>query len=309
MLAIINPTAGGGKALAKWRRIEPRLREILGPVAIFRTTSRDELQAAMPALLARGHREFLAAGGDGTVNAVLSALVDHADADLLPGITVGAVGLGSSNDFHKPFQRTIDGIPCRIDRDRACLHDVGLLDYRDAEGATGAHYWFVNASIGIAAEANDLFNHPDRLLRFLKRVSTSIAIAYAALRAIVINRPRDLALTIGDRVLAHRPVRNLGFVKNPHFAGSLRYDSPHLPDSGCFHVHRLGPVSRPGLLRALVRLARGRFAGGRETRSWLANRAEVRDGDGSFLVECDGEVVRARVARFSILPGKVRLCS
>ena len=35
----------------------------------------------------------------------------------------------------------------------------------------------------------------------------------------------------------------------------------------------------------------------------------VRDGDGSFLVECDGEVVRARVARFSILAQKVRLCS
>ena len=63
--------------------------------------------------------------------------------------------------------------------------------------------------------------------------------------------------------MAHGRVRNLGFVKNPHFAGSLRYDSPHLPGSGCFHVHRIGEVTLTGLLRALLRLARGRFAGGR----------------------------------------------
>jgi diacylglycerol kinase family enzyme len=104
-------------------------------------------------------------------------------------------------------------------------------------------------------------------------------------------------------------VRNLGVVKNPHFAGSLRYDSPHQPDSGSFHVHRLGALSRTGLVRALVRLARGRFAGGRATRSWLAREATVTNGGDPFLVECDGEVVEVRIARFSIVPEKLRLCS
>jgi len=281
----------------------------VGPVSTLVSTSPQHLDAAIPDLLARGHREFLAAGGDGTVNAVLGAIVAHADEDLLPWITVGAVGLGSSNDFHKPFRTTIDGIPCRIDRHRVRGHDIGRLEYEDPQGGAGSRYWFVNASIGIASEANDFFNHPDRLLRFLKRVSTSLAIAYAALVAVFTNQPRALRLTVDDRSVAHDRVRNLGFVKNPHFAGSLRYDSPHLPDSGCFHIHRLGAVTRSGLLQALARLARGRFAGGRKTRSWLARQAEVRNGGDPFLVECDGEVVRASFARFSILAPKVRLCS
>ena len=75
------------------------------------------------------------------------------------------------------------------------------------------------------------------------------------------------------------------------------------------YIHRLGAVTRSGLLQALARLARGRFAGGRKTRSWLARQAEVRNGGDPFLVECDGEVVRASFARFSILAPKVRLCS
>jgi diacylglycerol kinase (ATP) len=308
MLAIINPHAGGGTALAKWRRIENRLTEALGPIGVLVAESRQQVDAVMPELLARGHRDFLAAGGDGTVNAVLSAVVAHAG-EVLPQIRVGAVGLGSSNDFHKPFRRTIDGIPCRIDRLRAQRHDVGRLDYEDCAGAARDHYWFVNASIGIAAQANHAFNHPGRVLRGLKRVATSLAIVSAAVVAIVRNRPRLLALTVDGRPGPHLPVRNLSFVKNPHFAGRLRYDSPHLPDSGCFHVHRLGGLSRLGLLRALVRLARGRFGGGRETRSWFAHQAEVRDTGRPFLVECDGEVVEARVARFSILDRKVRLCS
>ncbi len=308
MLAIINPGAGAGTALEKWSRIETRLSEAVGPISLFVATSEEQVRTAMPTFLDQGYREFLAAGGDGTVNAVLSAIVEHADQDLLPDISVGAVGLGSSNDFHKPVRTTIDGVPCRIDFDRARYHDIGQLGYDDPQGCARIHYWFVNASIGIAAEANHAFNHPDHLLQFLKRTSTSLAIAYAAIKSILSNRPRELELTVDDQAFAHERVRNLGFVKNPHFAGSLRYDSPHLLDSGCFHVHRLGAVSRPGLLRALARLARGRF-GGRETRSWLAQRAEVRNGDESFLVECDGEVVCARVARFSILPRKVRLCS
>jgi diacylglycerol kinase family enzyme len=60
--------------------------------------------------LERGETDFVAAGGDGTVNAVVSALVENASPDALRRIRLGAVGLGSSNDFHKPLSedRSID---------------------------------------------------------------------------------------------------------------------------------------------------------------------------------------------------------
>ena len=82
----------------------------------------------------------IAGGGDGTVNAVLSALVTHAGAARLRRIKVGAVGLGSSNDFHKPFGTTLAGIPCRLDRHRLRDHDIGRLDYEDPQGNGFA--WF-----------------------------------------------------------------------------------------------------------------------------------------------------------------------
>lgn len=309
MIAVINPAAAGGRALAKWSRIEERLQGAVGPFATFVCPDPGDLDEAVAGFLDRGHRRIMVAGGDGTVGAVLGAIVAHADREMLEGIAVGAVGLGSSNDYHKPFAGMIDGVPCRLDFGRVRRHDIGRLDYDDAGGAARTRYWFINASIGVAAEANHFFNHPDRTLRRLKRVWTGGAISYAALRAIMANRPQNLTLTIDGRRFGPVRVRNLGVVKNPHFAGSLRYDSPHRPDSGRFHVHGLGARTRAGLVRALVRLARGRFSGGRATRSWLAREAAVVNGGDSFLVECDGEVIEARAARFSIVPGKLRLCS
>ncbi len=309
MLAIINPAAGGGKALEKWFAIATRLRESLGSFTTFIPDREEQFHDRIQQLLADGHRRVIAGGGDGTVNAVLSAVLDHAESCSCAPIAVGAVGLGSSNDFHKPFRSTLDGIPCRLDFGDHRAHDVGLLKYEDPYGVVRSRYWFANASLGLAADANDYFNHPDCPLRWLKRSIPSAAISFAALRTMLTNRPRTLWLSIDDLHSAWEPTRNIGFVKNPHFAGGLHYDSPHETASGTFHVHHLGAVSRLELLRTLVRLSQGRFRGGAGARSWAAQEATVFAGDGVLSVEFDGEVVNARRVSFSILPEKVSVCS
>ena len=143
----------------------------------------------------------------------------------------------------------------------------------------------------------------------LKRSAPSLAIGYAALKTVLANRPRRLWLSVDDLHAGWVSTRNLGFVKNPHFAGSLHYDSPHEARSGTFHVHHIGAVSRFELIRTLARLSRGRFRGGAGARSWVAQEATVYADDGTLAVEFDGEVVNARRASFSILPQRVSVCS
>jgi diacylglycerol kinase (ATP) len=199
------------------------------------------------------------------------------------------------------------GIPARLDFAAAQRADLGVLLYLDVEGAARRRFWINNASIGVTADGNYRFNSPDRVLAGLKRIATGASIAYATLAAVACHRPRVLTLSENGAPPLTLPISNLGIVKNPHFAGALRYDSPHEPASGSFHVHLLEGSSLRRLLPALWGLAHGRFAGRRGSRSWQASQLAVRAAE-PFPVEVDGEVVVARHACFTILPRCVRVC-
>jgi len=310
MLVIVNPNAGGGTGLETWRRIEPAVRAILGDFEAVFPDGEAATRAVIGARLDAGETRFVAAGGDGTVNLVATALVAAGAGGDTRQVCLGAIGLGSSNDFHKPFDpcHRVLGVPFRLDFEHAVPSDVGTVAYVDEDRRPGRRIWLVNASIGTTAEANGFFNRPDRVLRVLKRRSTGAAIAYAAIREILRHRARTLSMSLDGEPPARRQVENLGVVKNPHFSGCLRYDSPHEPGSGRFYVHTLAATSLPRLVIALAGLARGRFSGRRGASSQPAHRLRVR-ADAPFALEGDGEVVFVTDASFGLLPRRLRLCA
>jgi diacylglycerol kinase family enzyme len=100
---------------------------------------------------------------------------------------------------------------------------------------------------------------------------------------------------------------NLGVVKNPHFTGVLRYDSPYEPASGDFFVHLLESASLWDTVVTLARLARGRFAGRRTAHTWRARRLAL-ESTVPFAVEGDGEIVLARCVEFTLAPSTLAVC-
>jgi diacylglycerol kinase (ATP) len=308
-IVLLNTGAGGGTALRKWNRLEPLLRSLLGDFSILCESGAGAAETALRSRIESGATKLIAAGGDGTVNLVLNTLLEAVPPERVPAMAMGAVGLGSSNDFHKPIrpEQLIAGVPCRIDFARAVPQDVGVLQYSEL-GGTRERYWIINGSAGATAEANYEFNHPRHLLSWLKAHVPAGAIGYAALRAIALCPSREMRLVVDEEVELRTRVKNLGVVKNPNFTDGLRYDSPYEPASGCFHVHLIEHVSPARLLLLLARLRKGRFSGEKGTRSWRARRLRIR-GTTSFAVEIDGEVTRVqRFAEFSIFSRRLRVC-
>lgn len=305
---LLNPCAGGGRAERRWRELEPEVGRRLGSYVLV-TASPPALEEELGRLVRQGTRDFVAAGGDGTVNLLLESLIAGVDESALPCLRLGAVGLGSSNDFHKAGNppRKVDGVPLKLDRAGARLHDVGRLRYRDDRGDDQVRHWIINASIGTTAEANHFFNHPNTLLRVLKRVSPWRGIIYAAVREIVEYRSRRMVLSLDGEAPIEVLVKNLGIVKNPHFSGDLCYDSPYEPDSGYFYVHLLEQVSPTRLASTVWGLLHARFTGQRGTRSWRARHLEV-TADQPFPVEFDGETIVTRQATFDLLPRVIQVC-
>ena len=262
----------------------------------------------------QGCKTFVAVGGDGTVHLAVNALLG------LP-IRLGAVGLGSSNDFHKPFHskgRTrILGLHCRLDFDSAFAHDLG-----EAYLCSGAKRAFIaNASVGFTAEANYYFNHAGPLFNWIKRKSTQSAIIVAAAREFFRFQviPLEIKATGDSKVDSVRchPILNLGIVKNPHFAGRFRYETrPHSQTDGFFGVFGCERMPRWQLVKVLTGLMRGKFSGQARTFSIRSSSIEIErslEGEGQefrkpFALEMDGEVTKVSHAKFRVIPQGMVVC-
>jgi diacylglycerol kinase family enzyme len=80
MYILLNPEAGGGRALERWASIEAEVTRRTGPFDMDTAAGSLVIRACVERAMDRGETEFIAGGGDGTVNAVMSALVEHAPA-------------------------------------------------------------------------------------------------------------------------------------------------------------------------------------------------------------------------------------
>lgn len=318
LCVILNPNSNAGRGALRWKKFLATSQALeLGcheaPTFDGRSQSgaelsdevrKSQLEAWLREKLDLGFRDFLAAGGDGTVNAALTSLIEVSKGS---PFRLGAVGLGSSNDFHKPFgvgsREKIAGLPCRVRFDEAYAHDFGEVDLPNGVRKIFA----INASVGITAEANYYFNTAGRGFRKLKSTSVDAAIVYAALREFVAYR--SFPLEIECQGFGKRKTRlvNLGVVKNPHFSGSFRYDSSFEPDSGLFDIHLCDSMNKAEALRTLIGLAKGKFQGLPKTSSTRASTVLIRS-EVPFALETDGEVVRTTEAKITLNPKGVQLC-
>lgn len=307
MLVLLNPRAGYGRAASRWDRIKRGLEARFGTFEVVEATSLDGAGEQIRSGLARGESTFVAAGGDGTVNLLVNAVMTLDDPS---GVVVGAVGLGSSNDFHKPFSAgaQIEGVPVRVDSAKALARDVIEIECTDGSGSSFTRYAIINASLGITAEANAAFNDPSRFVKGARALGVDAAIVASILETLSAYRDIECRLTVDGVDEGTFPVSNLGIIKSPHFAGALCYDTPVEPDDGKLGVNLSWGLSRLQALALLAALYRGRFRGRPRTRSWTAERLRV-EADRTFALETDGEVVRATTADFSVLPGKIRCCA
>jgi len=304
-LVLLNRAAAGGTALRKWRAVEPDLHPYLGDRELAVTEDPRLARTWIEDSLYRGERRFVAAGGDGTVNLLVDTIAGRAPPDVLHDVCVGAVGLGSSNDFHKPIRKAhqVRGVPLRLDFGSPATHDLCLVYADEYE----RRHWIINASVGLTAEANRFFNRPERALRTLKKLSSGAAVAYAAAHTLAAKGDRLMTVQVECARPFLAVVTNLGVVKNPNVSGPLSYRSPYEPDSGFFHVHLCEGMSRARVMSTLWQSARRGFIGLPFTRSWRARQLCVEAAE-QFPVEFDGETVLARRVSFSVLKGAIRIC-
>lgn len=307
---LVNLSANHNKASEKWERIKDKLQFVEENTTVY--TIPYEVPFDVDTCVAdlygnKGVTHFISAGGDGSINYLINAINDIPDSTL-DEFTIGAIGLGSSNDFLKPFDKIIDGIPVKIDDQSLYDQDVGSVVYESENGNRYSKLFIINASIGLLAKANYTFNKGDGFINFFKRRKLDWAINYTALKTLLTYKPSWVNILSGTDK-KHLKLNSLSVLKNPNVSGSFRFNQDILSNDRSFGINYSYNQNIIGVIRTILDLAKGCFITTKPKKgrtSYKGDHLEITSKDLLYL-ETDGEVEVTRNAVFSIYPNIIKI--
>jgi len=309
MLLFLNPYAQAGAGMKKWEVVHKKLLECGILESAEPVTEPTELHRAILREHEHGDSRIVAVGGDGTVGQVVNTLMSL-PAWVRNKLVLGAVGTGSSNDFHKPYKSSdcvVPGVPVRLCWH--CVHkqNVGRADFLDTDSQWHRRYFVINSSLGVLAAANHFFNHPRGLLTWLKPRWLNLSIWYAGLRTVMTEPAFEGTISENSKRF-HTTITNLSILLSPHISGGFRLDIPVSPASSFLGIALCEDMTRRRRLRTLISMAHGRFVGLPGTRSMQTAQISV-SMPHPVPLELDGEVFMAMRVHIKLLQGAIRVCS
>jgi diacylglycerol kinase family enzyme len=239
-------------------------------------------------LLHEGARIVVAAGGDGTISAVASALAGT-------GTTLGVLPMGTLNHFAKDIGMAmdLDAAARAIVRGRTREVDVGVLNDR----------CFVNnASIGVYARLL-----AERENRQRDGSGKWIAHAMAAARVMGAYRPvRAVVRSEGGNRAIRTPFVFVG--NNEYQLNGIELGGRRDLTGGRLHVCMAPGMSRAGVAGMIAAAVFGRIRNVATFEAFLARTVEIDVPAAQIHASLDGEVVPlSSPLRFAIRPGALRV--
>jgi YegS/Rv2252/BmrU family lipid kinase len=240
VIAIVNPTAGRGlgrKAFVQLRELLPRQCDDSELYLSHEPGFARDLLQGLP--LPPG-TTVIAAGGDGTVHEVASALLGR------DGVRLGVISVGTGNDVAAQL-----GMPGNVPEDlRAILNGVALpWDV----GVLGSHHFF--NSVGFALSADTCWwSHQTTRLRGFLRYASGVGRAWWHYHPIVVGLD-------GTHWSGRRRIAYLEIAVGNRVGGGYRVPARAVVDDGLLDVCALEGVSRWPLLALAAKARAGRHLG------------------------------------------------
>jgi YegS/Rv2252/BmrU family lipid kinase len=288
---LVNPSAGGGRALKALPAVEAELRRLDVPFRVERTTSIRHARDLAGAAADAGEIP-VPLSGDGLVGAVASAIRGREGAvmGLLPG--------GRGNDFARVLGLGRDPVAaCAVLRDGVPKPiDVGEVV---SGNASSPGQTFVGiASLGFDSVANQLANEAPPFLG-------PMVYAYAALRAMVTWRAATFDVTV-DRERRTFQGWTVAAANGRAYGGGMYLAPDAELDDGLLDVVMVAPRSRRDFVAGLPQVFKGQHLG-REGISLLRG-AEVRIvADRPFTVYADGDPIGELPVTVRAVPGAIQV--
>lgn len=292
-VVVLNLAAGAGRAA----RLEAPLREALRlhhPGTVLHATLSPTEAARAVAAAPRGER-IVVVGGDGTLHALLPALLDG-------GHTLALVPAGSGDDAARAL--ALRGLPwaramSRALTGRAVPVDIGWVDtehdHRPFLSSLAAGF-----DAAVAARAAAAPSWQRGLSRYL----------IATLREVAALRLAVLRISLDGAPLHDGPTLFASVLNTPSYGAGMPAAPSARIDDGRLDLLRAGTFGRLGALAMLPQLLRGRHLGHAQVRTASFTKLQI-DADEPLPLAADGEplaparhvTVRVGAGLLPVVPG------
>ncbi len=298
LAVVLNPHAGGGQVLRAWPRLEAELVRRGWPFQVIREDSGaaalSRVQGLPPGVA------VLAVGGDGTVGALLPALVSRPAA---PGRSLAVVPLGTGNDFAGMLRLRPGDFPGALDRLSYQPREMDALEVTVLEGEGQGRTTVLLNGLGLGFDAAVTAN----MTRAPARVQGFARYAWAALATIRELQVSGVQITLDGQTFYSGPSPIVAVMNGTRYGGGFRISPLSDARDGRLNVVAGGPMTRPELVGLMWRVLRGTHLGRPQVHHAQGHEVTLR-WDRPTPLHLDGDLHgQVRALRARVLPGAVRL--
>lgn len=292
---IVNPASGRPDGGAGWRALESALRAAGLDFDTVETQRPHHGEALVHRAVRDGHRHFLAAGGDGSVNDVVHGLMEAGHADTRE-LTLAVAPLGTGNDWARSLgvPREPRAIARMLAAGRTVLHDVGRIEF---EAEDSPHRWYINVA-GAGFDAHVIAGLP-------RPIPSAWAYLRGALAGLASYRsPRFTIDADGERTEGRML---LALVANARYCGHRMHVAPEArSDDGLLDLVTVEDLSLLRVLPKLPKLYNGRILGDPAVRHRLVRRVRI-EADPPASLQADGQLLGRTPATVSLQAQALRV--
>lgn len=292
LVAVVNPTAGGGRAAAIWEELRRRDRR-LDEAAVVCSAETDRTRAELGALLDGSVARVIVVGGDGSLHLVGNLILEQG---LGQTASIGLVPVGTGSDL----ARTL-GIP----KDRSAALDRVLgaepraLDALQLTTDDGRRRFVLNvASAGISGPVDEAVNAvPGR---------GQAAYLLATLGALRRYRPAPCRVIVDGEPWHEGGVLLVAVANGTSFGRGMKIAPRARVDDGEADVVLIPPVPPWQLLFRLPQIYLGTHLDSALVRWGRCRTVRLEPLDEMPPFDLDGEVFPSAAAEITVLPKALR---
>jgi YegS/Rv2252/BmrU family lipid kinase len=300
-LVIINPNAGRKLGQRDWPVISKLLEDAGIPFRHEFTKGRFDANALARDAVAKGCKNIITVGGDGTFNEVVNAVLLQKETDS-KGISLAFIPVGTGNDWGKMYSlpSEYDEAVKVISENKTVLQDAGLASYTSDKGIEKRY--FANVA-GIGLDAVVVF---DTNLRKERGSGGKTAYLLSLLKAMLRYSSLKAKIVMdGDIVFeGYLYSANVGICK--YSGGGMQQVPNAIPDDGLFDITIISKVSKGKVILNVKGLYDGSFTKLKEVSTHRGASIQI-DSSDPLLLEVDGESLGRPPFNFSILEKVLRI--
>ncbi|MBF0548712.1 MAG: hypothetical protein HQM08_30060 [Candidatus Riflebacteria bacterium] len=300
----LNPSANRNTSQTNWSKVEEALKKQSFEVRLKTSSSRENLISTILESINGGARKLVAAGGDGTfqilLDSVMSARIKHPE--LLNELFIGAIGMGTSNDFHKPFtpEKMLGGFPAKVREEASKKHDVLMLTVKSPDGSQSVRHFLQSSNVGAIPVTNEVLTQERGFLHSLYNYCYPLGLPLASLYVLFTYEGFEGVVQVGEEKFEGL-FTGMTLLKRPYMAGSFVFKTNRVCDDGLMD---LGLCKKVGAFRSLALTGAFQnqgFGGHPEVIFREISSVSVMFSKPQ-TVDIDGELIKATEATWKVLP-------